>query len=216
MLIFIAVLLAFIVAVYVFMQQPHFGKMPSGKRLEKILTAPNFRDGKFQNESFTPDLKEGVSYFTVFKDFFFNKSTRNIPSVKLPSKKTNLLNLSPEKNVLVWFGHSSYFLQIDGKKILMDPVLSGSASPVKFTTRSFAGSDVYTPEEIPLIDYLFLSHDHWDHLDFETITKLRPQIKRVITGLGVGEHLEHWGYDPAIITEKNWNEEVILDDGISS
>lgn len=213
MLIFIAVLIAFPVAVYFFMQQSSFGKMPTGARLEKIQSAPNYREGQFQNENFTPPLKEGVSYFTLLKDFFFNKNKRNEPAAKLPSKKTDLLKLSPDKNIIVWFGHSSYFIQVDGKKILMDPVLSGSASPIKFTTRSFEGSDVYTPEDLPTIDYLFISHDHWDHLDFDTITKLRPKIKKVITGLGVGAHLEHWGYDPAIIIEKNWNEEILLDEG---
>ena len=213
MLIFTLVILALVVIVYLFMQQPKFGKMSSGKRLEQIKNSSNYKDGKFQNESLTPDLKEGTSYYAVMKDFFFNKSKRNTPSMVLPSKKTDLQLLDPNKNVLIWFGHSSYFLQVDGKKILVDPVLSGSASPLKFTTRSFQGSDVYTPEEIPEIDYLVISHDHWDHLDYETILKIKPKIKKVITGLGTAAHLEHWGYDPSMIIEKNWNEEVPLENG---
>ncbi len=213
MLIFILVILLLVLAVYLFMQQRRFGKIPSGKRLEQIQKSSNYLEGKFQNESFTPDLKEGVSYYTVMKDFLFNKSKRNKPTATLPSGKTDLLALNPHENVLVWFGHSSYFLQVDGKKILVDPVLSGSAFPIKFTTRSFRGSDVYTPEEIPEIDYLFISHDHWDHLDYETVLKIKPKIKKVITGIGVGAHLEHWGYDPFSIIEKNWNEVVPLDDG---
>ncbi len=213
MLIFILVIIGLVLTVYLFMQQSKFGKIPSGNRLDQIQKYPNYQDGKFQNESFTPDLKEGVSYYAVMKDFFFNKSKRNEPAAALPSRKTNLLALNPNENVLIWFGHSSYFLQVDGKKILVDPVLSGSASPIKFTTRSFRGSDVYTPEEIPEIDYLFISHDHWDHLDYETILKIKPKINKVITGIGVGAHLEHWGYNPAIIIEKNWNEVVPLDEG---
>ncbi len=104
-------------------------------------------------------------------------------------------------------------MQVDGKKILVDPVLSGNASPLKFTTRSFKGSDVYTAADIPEIDYLFISHDHWDHLDHETILQLKPGIKKIITGLGTGAHLEHWGFDKKMIVEKDWNEEQILDDG---
>ncbi|MDP2115545.1 MAG: MBL fold metallo-hydrolase, partial [Bacteroidota bacterium] len=77
------------------------------------------------------------------------------------STKTNLLTLDPEKDVLVWFGHSSYFMQIDGKKILVDPVFSGHASPFSFMVKSFEGSDVYTPEDFLEIDYLFITHDHW-------------------------------------------------------
>jgi len=149
----------------------------------------------------------------VMKEFLFGKSKRAAPSVLLPSRKTDLFSLSPGENVLVWFGHSSYFLQVDGKKILVDPVLSGSASPVKFTTRSFRGSDIYMPGDIPEIDYLLISHDHWDHLDYQTIVALKPKVKKVITGLGVGAHLERWGYDPSVILEKDWYEHLDAGDG---
>lgn len=207
------VIIALILVVYLFMQQPKFGEKASGERLQLMQTSPNYKDGKFQNLSYTPDLAEGTSYYTVMKDFFFKKSDRNKPIDILPSKKTNLKALTPGEDIFVWFGHSSYFMQIDGKKFLVDPVLSGSASPLKFTTRSFPGSDIYTPDDIPEIDYLFISHDHWDHLDYETIIKLKPKIKRVITGLGVGAHFERWGFDMNIVTEKNWNEEIILEPG---
>ncbi len=209
----VIIIFVLIVAVMRFMRQPQFGIAPSGARLERIKNSPNYRDGKFQNLSYTPDLKEGISYYTVMKDFFFGKSKRSIPGHILPSVKTDLHALNPGKDVMVWFGHSSYFLQIDGKKILVDPVLSGSASPVKLTTRSFKGSDVYTTDDIPVIDYLFITHDHWDHLDYKTIIKLKPKIKKIITGLGTGAHLERWGFDTNIIIEKDWNEEVVLDHG---
>jgi L-ascorbate metabolism protein UlaG (beta-lactamase superfamily) len=104
-------------------------------------------------------------------------------------------------------------MQIDGKRFLVDPVLNGSASPVKFTTRSFKGSDVYTTGAIPDIDYVFITHDHWDHLDHDTITQLKPKIKKIITGLGVGEHLERWGFEKGAIIERDWNEKIVLEDG---
>lgn len=202
-----------VLAGFIFLNQPQFGKHASGERLERITGSPHFKNGKFENLSYTPDLAENVSYYTVLKEFFFNKSKRNLPADTLPSEKTDLFALEPDENALVWLGHSSYFLQLDGKKFLIDPVMSGSASPVKFTTRSFPGSDVYTTEDMPEIDYLLITHDHWDHLDYETVVKLKPKIKRVITGLGTGAHLEYWGYNPAIIIEKDWNEEVLLDSG---
>ena len=192
---------------------PSFGKKSTGERLEKIKNSPNYKDGQFQNLSHTPDLTDGAGYFTVLKDFLFGKSKRSKPAGRLPSQKTNLLTLEPGENILVWFGHSSYFMQVDGKTILVDPVLSGSASPIKFTTTSYKGSDVYTANDFPAIDYLFISHDHWDHLDYSTILKLKSKIKKVITGLGTGAHLEHWGFDKKIILEKDWNEEIILDKG---
>ena len=113
----------------------------------------------------------------------------------------------------MWFGHSSYFLQVDGKRILVDPVFSGSASPVSFTTKAFRGSDVYTVEDLPAIDYLFITHDHWDHLDYKTVLQLKSKVGKVVTGLGTGSHLEHWGYDKAMIIEKDWNEEIVLNNG---
>jgi L-ascorbate metabolism protein UlaG (beta-lactamase superfamily) len=207
------IILAFAAAIYFFMQQTKFGKMPSGERLNRIKKSSNYRDGSFQNINVTPNLTEGASYYKVIKEFFFDKSKFVIPADVLPSKKTDLLTLNPDKNIFVWFGHSSYFMQVDGKKILIDPVMSGAASPLSFTTRSFKGTDVYTTDELPEIDYLFISHDHWDHLDYETILKLKPKIKKIITGLGTAEHLEYWGYSKSIIFEKDWDEEIILDDG---
>jgi L-ascorbate metabolism protein UlaG (beta-lactamase superfamily) len=200
-------------AVFLFMKQPMFGGLPSGNRAERIRASPNFRDSKFQNQHHTPDLAEGASYYKVMKEFFFNKDKRNKPAHTIPSRKTDLQKLSASENVIIWFGHSSYYMQIGGKKILVDPVLSGAASPLSFTTKSFPGTDIYTADEMPDIDYLLLTHDHWDHLDYQTILKLRTKVKTVITGLGTGEHLELWGYDKSMVIEMDWHENVTLDDG---
>lgn len=197
----------------IFMQQPKFGKLPNAERQQHIKNSPNYKDGKFQNLTHTPDLAEGVSYYTIANAFFFGKSKRNTPAEKLPSQKTDLLHLDPQENILVWFGHSSYFMQLDGKTILVDPVFSGAASPIKFTTKAFDGTDVYTIADLPKIDYLFISHDHWDHLDYKTVVELKPKVGKVITGLGTGQHLEYWGYNPAAILEKDWNETITLEDG---
>ncbi len=213
MILFITILLVLIGTAYIFLQQPKFGKKSSGIRLQKIKQSPNYKNGQFQNLSHTPNLAEGVGYYTVMKEFFFGKSKRSKPSITLPSQKTNLLNLPPDENVFVWFGHSSYFMQIDGKIILVDPVLSGSASPIQFTTNSYKGSDVYSPNDFPAIDYLFITHDHWDHMDHSTLLKLKPKVKKIITGLGTGAHLEHWGFDTNKIIEKDWNETIELDNG---
>ena len=200
-------------AVYLFMQQPVFGKLPTGARIERIEQSPNFRDGSFQNLHLTPALAEGETMFKVMKKFFFDQKIRNKPSDSLPSKKIDLTTLSPTENIIVWFGHSSYFMQLDGKKFLVDPVLSGSASPIKITTKSYLGADVYTVKDFPEIDFLLITHDHYDHLDYETIKALRPKVKKAIMGLGVGAHFEHWGYDAGVLVEKDWYETVDLGDG---
>lgn len=195
------------------LNQTHFGKAPSGERLKRIQHSSNFRNEQFQNLSFTPTFAEDVSKFEMIRDGIFKISKRKAPSTALPSVKTNLKNLPPGKDVLVWFGHSSYFMQIDGKKILVDPVFSGSASPFSFMVKSFKGSDVYTPDDFPSIDYLIITHDHWDHLDYKTVLELKPKVAKIITGLGTAAHLEYWGFDPKSIIELDWNESSVLDSG---
>jgi L-ascorbate metabolism protein UlaG (beta-lactamase superfamily) len=215
MILSLVVIAALILIVFLFMQQTKFGSKPSGARLELIQQSPHYKEGKFQNQSHTPDLAEGVTYYSVMKEFFFGKKPRNKPAQILPSKKTDLFSLCPDENVLVWMGHSSYFMQIDGKKILVDPVFSGAASPLSFTTRSFPGADVYSTDDIPAIDILILTHDHWDHMDYATIKKLQPKIKTIITGLGSGAHLERWGFDRSTVIEKDWYQDIILPEEFS-
>ena len=213
MLIILSILVVLIIAVYVFLHLPQFGRLPSGARLQRIKRSANYKNGQFQNVSHTPTMTEGVGFFSVLIQFLFDKKKRVKPVDTIPSVKTDLLNLDPAKDILVWFGHSSYFMQVDGKKILVDPVFSGAASPVSFNIKAFKGTDIYTTDDIPGIDFLFISHDHWDHLDYKTIIKLKPKIKRIICALGVGEHLERWGFDKNMIIESDWNEEINLGDG---
>jgi L-ascorbate metabolism protein UlaG (beta-lactamase superfamily) len=215
MRIFLFVCLIILVAgvcVFVFLQLPDFGAAPQGERLLRVQNSPNFRDGAFQNLSHTPDLAEDVTYAGVMVDFM-RGNARSKPSKPLPSMKTDLKALKPDENILVWFGHSSYFIQVDGKRILVDPVFSGQASPVPFTVQAFAGTDQYTAEDMPEIDYLFLSHDHWDHMDYRVLKALEPKIKLIICGLGVGAHLERWGFANAKITEGDWWENVLNQEG---
>lgn len=207
------VILILVGGIYFFMQSEPFGAAPAGQRLKTIQHSPHYRNGQFQNRSLTPSLTEGASFLSVLREFLFEKDKRNIPSVPLPSVKTDLLHLAPDENILVWFGHSSYFMQLDGKTILVDPVFSGRASPLFFTTKSFPGSDIYSTEDLPPIDYLFLTHDHWDHLDYKTLLGLRSKVTSVLTALGVGAHLERWGYDPKIISELDWDQSKTLKDG---
>lgn len=213
------VILIFIIAAAMslsaFLRMAVFGRMPSGARLKRIKKSPNYRDGAFQNQSFTPDLTEGATYFSVMREFALGDKKGQQPEVNIPAHKTDLKNLNPNENALVWFGHSSYFIQIDGKKILIDPVLSGNASPLSFTTKAFAGTDRYSVEDFPEIDYLFISHDHYDHLDYKTIVKLKSKVKTVITSLGTAEHLEYWGYNPNVIIEKDWYDSVDLGNGFN-
>jgi len=203
----IVLLLILSFSIFLFFNQPKFGRRPSGNRHDAIKRTSNYKKGQFQNVTFTPDLAEGANYYTVLKDFFFGKSKRNSPKGKIPSVKTDLKNLNPENDILVWFGHSSYFMQLSGKTFLVDPVFSNHASPLSFTVNAFKGSNVYRAEDFPEIDYLIITHDHWDHLDYDTVLKLKTKTKTIITGTGTGEHLERWKFDMSKVFEMNWHEE---------
>ncbi|MBL7699222.1 MAG: MBL fold metallo-hydrolase [Chitinophagaceae bacterium] len=189
-----------------------FGKAPAPDKLELISKSPHFKKGKFHNVSFTPTLVEGYSYWGLIYRQFFKKDKRRRPVDIIPSVKTNLHELADD--VLVWFGHSSYFMRIDGKNFLIDPVFSGNASPLNGTNKSFKGSDVYSAEDIPPVDFLIITHDHYDHLDHLTVVQLREKVGKVICGLGVGGHLEHWGYSSDKIVERDWYSDVLLSETI--
>ncbi|HEY6503779.1 MAG TPA: MBL fold metallo-hydrolase [Chitinophagaceae bacterium] len=180
-----------------------FGSNPSGEYKNKIVASVNYRQGVFHNLSPTRPLIEGVSYAKLTWRFL-NKPKITAPPAPLPSLKTELQSVAMDKPVIVWFGHSSYFIHINGKNILIDPVLSGYASPFSFTGKSFKGSDVYNVEDLPGIDLLILTHDHYDHMDHTTVLKLRSKTKAICTSLGAGSHLRYWGIDGSVITEFDW------------
>lgn len=194
-----------IIATYGLLLLPQFGRKASGNRRHRILNSPNFKDGKFQNLSFTPDLNPKYSYWSILI-MALKKHKDKYPVNKIPFIKTNLREVDPLQNSIVWFGHSSYLLFFEGKKILVDPVFSGYAAPFSFAINSFGGSNHYQPADMPEIDLLIITHDHYDHLDYQTIKALKPKIKQIITSLGVGEHLEHWGFAAEKIIELDWHE----------
>ena len=186
MIVFLAVAALLVAAIALFMNRPEFGRAPRGERLERIWRSPNYRDGAFRNRHATPQLTSGKGWWATMYDFLFERKERNRPDHALPAVKTDLKALDPKENLLVWFGHSSYLIQADGLRILVDPVFE-TASPVPFFNRPFEGTDLYKPEDMPGIDLLVITHDHWDHLDYGTVTKLRDRTGRVVCPLGVGE-----------------------------
>lgn len=183
-----------------------FGKHPGGERLQRIKNSPHYTDGSFRNIEKTSVNPDDVSMFKILKKMIFRPSSVR-PSGEIPNLRSNLHNLDPTKPVLVWFGHSSYFLQIYGYKILVDPVFSGNASPFRFFGKAFNGADHYKAEDIPPIDLLILTHDHYDHLDFSSISKLKAKVSTIVTSLGVGAHLETWGVKKDKIIELDWWED---------
>ncbi|GEN67306.1 MBL fold metallo-hydrolase [Chryseobacterium rhizosphaerae] len=204
----IAVLLA---VFYVVINGKAFGAVPKGKRLERIKKSKLYRKKQFQNISHTPSIAEGYKMSKVTYDFFLGKKDPLLKPLKdIPSIHTDLKSIDKNQDVMVWLGHSSYYLQVDGISFLIDPVLSLYGSPFKYFNKAFKGADVFKPEDIPELDYLIITHDHFDHLDYPTVKSIKDRTGMAIVPLGVGAHLERWGYPENKLIEEEWGTEIKL------
>lgn len=200
------------VSVVIFINQPSFGRTPRGERLERVRKSPNYRNGEFKNLHETVLMTSDRGRLKGIWEFIFREIDGLRPEEPIKAKKTDLRKIDRNEDVLVWFGHSSYLIQTGGKRILVDPVFS-MASPVSFVNKPFKGTELYQPDDMPNIDYLVISHDHWDHLDYHTVKRLKDRIETVICPLGVGEHFDYWGFDKDRIVELDWNEDARLAPG---
>ena len=190
------------------------GKLPSGKHLERLRQSPNYNKVGFKNLTDTPMKPQDVSYWKMITEFF-KKNKNAVPFSILPFVKTDLTSLKPGEPTIVWFGHSSYFIRMENKNFLIDPVFSGNAAPFSFMIKAFPGSNEYKAEDMPPIDYLVLTHDHYDHLDYKTIIRIKRKVNRIYCSLGISAHLKHWGYDENKIVEMDWWQSEKLDDKLT-
>ncbi|WP_426671887.1 MBL fold metallo-hydrolase [Mucilaginibacter sp. McL0603] len=188
------------------------GKNPEGEELARLKTLPNYRNGSFQNLAKHPDSTVKYNHFL----FIFRRRTKPTrPSSELPWVKTNLKTLAAATApTVVWFGHSSLLIKTMQGNILIDPVFSNQAAPVPGVLKAFRGTKHYHANDMPPIDVLIISHDHYDHLDYPTLIKLKDNIKTAVVPMGVGSHLVYWGFDPNKIIELNWNQSVTLPGGL--
>lgn len=211
MIVTLIILLAVFFSAYLFFQQKIFGQNPTES--ERITNSLNYKNNSFQNLSPTEVMRKDASYLKMTMKFF-NKPKDTTPSYNIPSIKTDLNNLNDAEPVIVWFGHSSYLIKHKGITILVDPVFSGHASPFSTSVKAFPGADIYKPEDMPNIDMLIITHDHFDHLDYKTVMALQPKVKHIYTSLGVASHLIFWGFSPDKISEFDWWQTAKISDNI--
>ncbi|RAJ35403.1 L-ascorbate metabolism protein UlaG (beta-lactamase superfamily) [Pedobacter cryoconitis] len=201
------ILCALSILVYAILTLPVFGRLPQGARLERIRRLPNAEGDELQNQSLTPMVPEG-GYLAIFKAMLKgNPDSR--PATVLPHASPHLDSVSGAK--VTWFGHSSYLLQLDTLKVLVDPVFSRTPSPFSFIgKKQYAGTDFIKAEDFPAIDVLLITHDHYDHMDYQSILKLKDSVKHFLTSAGAGSHLSRWGIPAEKITELAWEEQAVL------
>lgn len=200
---------------WVTLHQPQFGTVPGQKNQAAFLRSPQFHEGQFRNPDHTPLFSTDDTMFSILWSGLFAKKERLVPETALPAIATDLNALDSSRDTVVWLGHSSWFLQLQGRRILIDPILNEYAAPFSFMNKAFAGTNIYSPEDMPDIDSLVISHDHWDHLDYTTVLALKPKIKQVICPLGVGAHFRSWGFSEQMIHEGDWGDSIELDTNVT-
>jgi L-ascorbate metabolism protein UlaG (beta-lactamase superfamily) len=186
-----------------------FGKRADGARLERMKRSPQYQDGHFENPQ--PLVNDGLGMFTGL----LHASDHTSPDTPPPSVRIEpgrFLTPPPGGLRVTWFGHASVLVEIDGRRFLTDPVWSERASPL-----SFIGPKRWFPvpialADLPPLDAVVVSHDHYDHLDYTTIVGLSERGATFIVPLGVGAHLEYWGVPPARILELDWWEKTRFGD----
>ncbi|WP_320009333.1 MBL fold metallo-hydrolase [Maridesulfovibrio sp.] len=169
----------------------------------------NFQNGIFTNEHPVNMTAEGLTFIKTL-NFFFDLSRK--PKKKFPARQLSKDSFpaTPAELQVVWLGHSSMVLDIDGVRLLIDPVF-GNASPLPCTVNRFQASPIKR-EELPELDAVIISHDHYDHLEMSTIGYLAPRVKLFVVPLGVGTYLRKWGCSPEQIVELNWEDSIIIQD----
>lgn len=200
----LVVLLA--VAAWVVLQLPAFGGVAEGARLERMRQSPQWHGGRFEN---TPPYVSNMSLTREMRDYLGDQVREPTLAVPvLPMTASDLDRPAAPGLRTWWLGHASVLIELDGVRILTDPVLSDRASPF-----SFIGPKRLHPSPLPLaqwhgIDAVVISHDHFDHLDMDTVRHLAQGGTHFYVGLGVGAHLERWQVPPAQIHELDWWEQA--------
>ncbi|MCP4606475.1 MAG: hypothetical protein GY847_39205 [Proteobacteria bacterium] len=193
---------------------PQFGADPSGAHLARIEQSPNYRDGKFRNLAVTPLAMSIKDTFTSMTDFFKGGPGR-VPEDPIPSVALDLGVFQRKSDTLAvtWLGHSTVLIEIAGKIILADPMFGKRPSPVSFAgPKAFAYTEPFTLSGLPEVDAVIISHDHYDHLDYQTILELKDRVPVFVTALGVGSHLAYWGIPQDKIVELDWGQEHQIDE----
>ena len=187
------------------LSQPQFGARMSGARLERAKANPQYRDGRFVNvQPEAPTTLAALGDYVVRQ---FSGDEVRVPPAPVPVRVVDAaaLALAPGASALraLWIGHASTYVELDGLRLLLDPVFAERVSPLPVGPRRFHPPPIALAD-LPPIDAVLVSHDHYDHLDMATVRHLAARGARFFVPLGIGAHLERWGVPTAQIDEMEW------------
>ncbi|QIX62808.1 MBL fold metallo-hydrolase [Hymenobacter sp. BT18] len=192
---------------------PEFGGKPTKAQRAAYAKTGHYRDGEFQNLVPTTLMTGGSTFSSLWK-FLFTKTPNERPAAPLPTQPLTPAHIQQKTNETVrvtWFGHSASLVEIAGKNVLLDPMLSVQMGPLSWVTpKRYNPQLAITAEQLPAIDAVLISHDHYDHLDYQTIRRLKDKTANFYVPLGVGAHLLAWGVAPAKIHEMDWGDSLQL------
>jgi L-ascorbate metabolism protein UlaG (beta-lactamase superfamily) len=187
-----------------------FGARPSGERAARMRRSPQFRDGAFRNPVPSSTVPSGSSR-KLLRDLLFGEQVRRpsrpVPVMAPPAGPAT----GPGGLRATWYGHSTALVDIEGVRVLFDPVWSERCSPSRLVGPRRLHPAPAPLADLPPIDAIVISHDHYDHLDMDTVRALADtQSAPFVVPLGVGAHLERWGVPAVRIVELDWDESTTI------
>lgn len=193
---------------------PAVGGSPSKSKIELFENSENHQDGRFVNQIPTSMDMGFFKFMSVLKDWIFGVPNQS-PQNPLPVLPVDSLTIAAKNDSVVrvtWFGHSAFLLEIAGKNILLDPMLGDYTGPHRWLGPGrFSDGIPIEIEKLPKIDAVIYSHDHYDHLDYASVQKLKDKVDKFLVPMGVGSHLESWDITNDKIKEFNWWDAVNID-----
>lgn len=207
------ILLIIIVGVIFINTNPQFGGKPTEEQKLQYAQTGHYEDGKFVN-LIPSEMNIGFKDIPSLLYQQFKKDPDRQPSEKFEIQHIDSMNIvqHPDTSTrLTWFGHSTFLLEIAGKKILLDPMFGDVPAPHPWLGKSrYSNGLPIEIEKLPQIDAVIMSHDHYDHLDYGSIMKLKDKVKEFYMPLGVGAHFRKWGVDDKHIHELDWWQDITL------
>lgn len=192
---------------------PEFGGSHSSDDKRRYSESGHYENGEFQNLIETSMDMDAKGMAKTMWEFLAGGERRS-PEEPLPliEQSQNAIRGYDGPARLMWYGHSAFLLQMDGKNILLDPMFGQVAAPHPWLGSNRFNSEMpLAIENLPAIDAVFISHDHYDHLDYGSIKKLIDKTAHFYLPLGVGAHFREWGVSDDQITEFNWWDEAEMD-----